>query len=338
MTTRTDCHRPSAFKHDDYTFIAFGTYRDEVDPLVVKVVAEQQEIVDNFRSSTGATWSDHDHGGMCHVCGASFLDYCIFYHTPTNSLIKVGNDCAKQIQDGNPVAGYEKFRHSVKVGIAAKAGVKKANMLMQQNCPNALEILQIWDEYQNSCERDPETGSPTTIGGVAVSTDEFGVSRDQDGNRVSMTMESFEVGVINDMYRQLIRKGSLSDKQWSFMNTCVEKEENRAKVEAARKAEADARPPLPDCILNGRNRIEGEIVTKKDVNNDYGVQTKVLVKSDYGWVVWGTLPSAIDNANRGDKIAFNALVNKGDGNGFGFFSRPTKAEILCTSEEVSEEA
>ncbi len=296
MTHRTDCHRPSAFNHDDYSFVAFGTYREEIDDLADIVAVEQRKVIDKFCEKTGATWSNHEHGGMCHVCGACFLDYCVFYHRPTNTLIKVGNDCATQIQNGNPVAGYDKFRTKVKNAIKNKAGILKA-----------IEIMKIQNQ-------------------------ETRIIRDNNGNRIKVKEQSFEESVISDMYGKLIRYGSLTEKQWSFMQVCVEKHKINLQREADQAAERAMRPDIPAALLSGRNRIEGEIIAMKEIDSQYGFTTKVLVRDDYGWVVWGTLPSAIDNASRGDRIAFNAVVSNGDERGFGFFSRPTKPEIVSKAE------
>jgi hypothetical protein len=43
--------------------------------------------------------------------------------------------------------------------------------------------------------------------------------------------------------------------------------------------------------------------------------------------VWGTMPAALD-AGRGDRVAFDAKVTPKE-RGFGFFSRPTKAEVVA---------
>ena len=56
---------------------------------------------------------------------------------------------------------------------------------------------------------------------------------------------------------------------------------------------------------------------------------KILVQGE-GWRVWGTKPSEISTAARGDVVAFTATVSASDDDdSFGFYSRPTKAHIIA---------
>jgi hypothetical protein len=55
---------------------------------------------------------------------------------------------------------------------------------------------------------------------------------------------------------------------------------------------------------------------------------KMLVVTDTGWKVWGTMPAALD-VDRGARVRFTATVKPSDDDPhFGFFSRPTKAQVL----------
>ena len=46
--------------------------------------------------------------------------------------------------------------------------------------------------------------------------------------------------------------------------------------------------------------------------------------------MWGTKPSEISTATRGDVVAFTATVSASDDDdSFGFYSRPTKAHIIA---------
>lgn len=56
---------------------------------------------------------------------------------------------------------------------------------------------------------------------------------------------------------------------------------------------------------------------------------KALIKTVEGWKVWGTLPAAIDDVERGTKVQFDAKVTPSDDDPkFGFFKRPTKAALV----------
>ena len=63
-------------------------------------------------------------------------------------------------------------------------------------------------------------------------------------------------------------------------------------------------------------------------NDEWGT-TQCLLKEDRGFKLWGTVPRAIvADADRGTHIRFIARIERSDQDDFfGFFRRPTKAEI-----------
>lgn len=85
-----------------------------------------------------------------------------------------------------------------------------------------------------------------------------------------------------------------------------------------------AKRPVP----TGRIVVEGVVLSTKLVESDYGVTLKMLVEGD-GWKVWGTRPRSIE-VERGSRVRFTATVEASrEDASFGFYSRPTKAEILA---------
>src|SRR5262245_18972766 len=55
----------------------------------------------------------------------------------------------------------------------------------------------------------------------------------------------------------------------------------------------------------------------------------MLMRTDDGWKVWGSVPAALDNVLRGDRVQFRAKVQRSqDHEKFGFVSRPTQAKFL----------
>ena len=118
-------------------------------------------------------------------------------------------------------------------------------------------------------------------------------------------------------------------------------------AEQARKAEAS---PVP--VTEKRIRIEGIITTVRNVESDWGTTTKIRVETDEGWACWGTLPAGCEagspwnedgswkdedeieaEAGRGDRVAFMARIEaSADDDKFGFFTRPTKGEIIARAE------
>ena len=84
-------------------------------------------------------------------------------------------------------------------------------------------------------------------------------------------------------------------------------------------------------VVAGRYVVEGTVLSTKWVENGYGESLKMLVRIEQadGIVrLWGSVPSAID-PEIGDKVRFTAAVETGREADFGFFKRPTKAEIVA---------
>jgi hypothetical protein len=112
-----------------------------------------------------------------------------------------------------------------------------------------------------------------------------------------------------------------------------------AEKEATRKAAYDAvvakskeeERPVP--VTDERCNIVGEIVSLKWKDSDYGAVLKMLVKSDLGFKVWGSVPRSIlvddETALKGKRVKFTARIQPSkDDACFGFISRPTKADVL----------
>jgi hypothetical protein len=127
--------------------------------------------------------------------------------------------------------------------------------------------------------------------------------------------------------------------------------EKAAADRAAARAERDAtRADLP--AFEGRVEITGTVVSVKLVDNQFGSTWKFLVEHESGWKVWGSIPQELQTINirrvnqhgewltrdqqqpsRGDLVSFTAKVQKSPSDPkFGFFSRPTKAQLLKSTE------
>jgi hypothetical protein len=308
MSKRTDVHRPSAFNHDDYEFIGCGSYQIGDCALAQICINEANKKIADYQDRTGAKFSTHSHGGNCHVCGATFLDFAVFLHRPSGDLIRVGVDCAEKIADGHALAQFSIYRDKAAAARRRARGIKIGRERLEERCPAAAAILDARDEYIASTPCDPETGAPL------------------DGSR--WVCETYEQETIADIVGRLYHKGSLSEAQWNFLDALCERQADHDRRAAERAAERESRPEIPSDVLDGRVELEGEVVALKAVESVYGLQTKVLVKSDAGWVVWGTLPSALVEAKHGDRVRFVCRVTAGDERGFGFFSRPSKPAFV----------
>lgn len=137
--------------------------------------------------------------------------------------------------------------------------------------------------------------------------------------------------IIADIAAKGAKWGSISEKQRAFV------------LKLAEEAKADPKPAIPDVPVpeSGKTTIEGVVLTVKWQDNDfsyYGGSLKMLVEveTDAGnYRLWGTCPAAIDNTEKGDRIRFTAsqVERSHKDEAFGFFKRPSKAEIIQLSPE-----
>lgn len=118
------------------------------------------------------------------------------------------------------------------------------------------------------------------------------------------------------------RYGSLTERQEAAL---VRSFAQRAERQAARAQEnAAVTAPMP----TGRVTISGEVIATKYQESRFGESLKMLVKSDAGWKVWGSVPQEFRfDGIKGCRVTFSATVEPKEAS-FGFFSRPTKACVL----------
>jgi len=287
--TRNDVHRPSVVKTEDYDCVSFHSH-DNLD--FAANLMEQQAFRQHMQAHPGSKFSTHSHGGSCHVCGAYAMTVARFYHRPTNTYVEVGSTCMDKMFGGDPKA----FQHFKKAGRDARklaAGKAKAQATLTDR-----GLDRVWELYLEWRAQDVEY--------------EYRVQ----GYMLTLA----------DVVSKLVRYGSLTEKQFAFLETLVDQVDHAAERAAAQKAEHDAAADVPVSVE--RVTVKGEVVSTKWQDGYYGEQFKMLVKHAKGWKVWGTVPSSL-SPERGDKVKFDALVKVSkDDPKFGFFSRPTKAEVL----------
>jgi hypothetical protein len=284
---RTDEHRPSAIIPADYEFV---TCQHEM----IAMPAASNWVL-QFRmhmERTGGRYSQHEHGGGCHICGANFLYGAIFYHAKSNTYIKTGFDCAEKLEMGD-AAAFRSFRDDVRT--AKLEADAKAEL-------DARGLGLVWQMHKN-------------VG-------EFLVGKGDLPKHVEIAI---------DVVRKLIRFGSLSQAQYDLLQRIVSQHAEKTQRAAQRAAEDDAALPIPAELVGTRAVIEGVILTVKMQETDFGMVTKVLVKHADGWKLWGTRPSDLPaEVVAGSRISFTARIEKSDKDDkFGFFSRPTKARVVA---------
>ena len=281
MTTRTDTHRPSAVVPNDYQYVSCRCRVFDAGDAIANQV--EREKLQAHMARTGGKFSQHEHGGNCHVCGSVNLIYgIVFYHEATNSYIEVGEDCANKLDMGG-THEISLFRKAVRLEAGIAKGKAKARKVL-----NDAEVEPIaWDIYER-------TGS-----------------------------KPYEEATITDIVGKVVKYGNISDAQVKFVNGLIDRIARRAEIAAARQAESDAAAPFP--VTDARIQIEGEILSTKTQESDFGTQHKMLVRSTDGWKIWVTCPGGA----KGDKVRFCAKVQVSrEDNKFGFGSRPTKFEII----------
>jgi hypothetical protein len=100
------------------------------------------------------------------------------------------------------------------------------------------------------------------------------------------------------------------------------------------RQQMEAKTPAVEQVMppEGRVNIEGTVLSVKAIETDFGTTTKMLV--DVGaYRVWGTVPSSICPAI-GWRVKFTAAITPREV-GFGFYSRPTKAQSFEPVEQVA---
>lgn len=114
-------------------------------------------------------------------------------------------------------------------------------------------------------------------------------------------------------------EGALSEAQIRGVQKCIEgkKKFNAMKVEQAKKLENA--PPAPE----GRQTVEGAIISTKVIEGEYGTQIKMLVQLLDGNKVWCTVPSALDSVACGLAVRFTATFTRSTTDvHFAFAKRP----------------
>jgi hypothetical protein len=290
---RKDIHRPSAITPSEYEFVGLEYIKIDSGDILANCAVLQAEraAIQAHMASTGGSYSTHEHGGNCHICGASCVYTVLFYHANTNTYIRTGMDCAQKLEMSQDETRFNRFRAAIEDVRLALAGKKKAlATLMDAGLATA------WDIYNTPYEQLP---------------------KDANG------YVPYEEETVRDIVGKLVQYGSVSDKQIGYLRKLIAKIDDRA-AEAARRAAENAN--AADCP-SGKVTVKGTVLSTKIQDGFYGNTLKMLVKDDSGFKVWGTVPASI-SVNRDDRVTFTATVEPSkDDPKFGFYKRPTQASV-----------
>ncbi|MBT1509345.1 hypothetical protein KIP88_02425 [Bradyrhizobium sp. SRL28] len=320
MAPRKDIHRPAAIEPADYVFVAFDYLPSDGDPLgAAMFLAEQRKYKRAHMEKSGGFYSQHEHGGLCHICGSVNAIYSAsFYHAKSNSYIKAGLDCAQKLE----CEGIDAFRKNVKKAKEAAAGKRKAAAILAE-----AGLSKAWELYE------ADAAARKAHAAAYKEWREAGNSDDEEDGAPKFKEYSRDELIVQDMVSKVVKYGNApSEKAQAFLKLLLDRIERAPEI-AAEKAAAKAlemanAKPVP--AVEGRMVVKGEVLSIREQEGFYGIQHKMLVKAADGWKVWGSVPSSIlGEVERGSVVEFNASLKQSDNDEyFGFFSRPSKAKVL----------
>jgi hypothetical protein len=322
---RTDVHRPVELTPEDYEWV--GAYDNQPEPgsfvgpggefevapgVVVQGTnwanAEYRYLSALVESSTSARYGD---GFQCDHCGARIRYVAVYRHKPTGDHIAVGETCA----DGRlslDKATFQRLRKAAELDRKQQANKKAARARLEE-ITDAL-VVSLLDRDADLDAMDDDTRSV------------------------------YDHEIVSDIRRRLWQYGAVSDKQVDLVRRIYEQA----------TAEPEPEPPKVPVPV-GAQQVEGTVRAMRFQESQWGGSVKMLVEVETpagNYKVWGTLPSALRDLYRiehgpllangshdvshhpvgiGAKVRFNAnCAQSSDDPSFGFFARPTKAELIET--------
>lgn len=335
--TRTDIHRPSAPEFDPQAYEFFGCFDLSPDPVFdAEEIRARRALVSSLVDQGWKFTSVHG-SGQCGHCGARIRYAALMGHEPTKGLIWVGETCLDN-------------RFSLTKGEFDR--LRKNAMLNRERTAKAAKIAAVLAEHPAlayaSYAHNIEVAGGTQVWvvngdwtGTEYATEEEARAtlpeRDRDDfyavyaqykrgtTWASKTRQVKTLDTLGDIWGKVERYSDISEKQAAFVERMLgwldEAEQKRVEREAATAAVVASGVQVPE----GRIVVEGEVLSTKWVDNDYGSTQKMLVQNEAGWKVWGSVPSSLD-VDKGDRVQFTATVTKSDDDPlFGFFKRPAKA-------------
>ncbi len=229
--------------------------------------------------------------GQCGHCGARIRYAAIVRHNPTQTTMLVGEQCL-----GNR---FERATTEFQV--------------MRKQATLDRKLQRIKNERLEWFAINPDREVAYNWAAEQVQAGEWGF----DGMRSNFVSLIKRNGSTTDKFVAAILRDMVRTERFQA---------ERAIQDAERAAERATAEPVPTA--NGEVLV-GEVVSTKLQENDYGVRVVMTVKEDRGFLVWGTVPAAIDGVEKGDRVEFTANVKPSDRDDkFGFFSRPRKATIM----------
>jgi len=150
--------------------------------------------------------------------------------------------------------------------------------------------------------------------------------------------------------RQQDREARHQAKIESQRNWCEQNGHGRITFAELDEKRAAERAVAEDCPT-GRVQVSGEVIKTEVRSSRFGTQYKMTVKTDGGWIAWGSIPSDLQlieetiehpagehgdawtetrqrSLERGERVTFTATISPSETDSkFGFFKRPASAVV-----------
>lgn len=322
---KTNPHNEANLNPDNYTFYDFVDMFPQVPMMTAEAVQwmhkELDRLKDLLRDKSDSVYSPI---GQCAHCGNHIRYHVLYQDVRTGAIIAVGQDCAQHRLDKSPAEWAEKKAKMDQVRALAAAGERRAALAVR--FPEAMAVLADYDAARAQLHDDLD---------VRGQENEDVEARGGIGRGNSDLWKAFMAAwppFIGDVAMKVNRYNDISEKQAAAI---VKARQDALERIAQREQERANATPCPE----GRMVVEGTVVSLKWKDSQWGGALKLTVKTDAGWLAWGTCPSALlhsdtadDGLKAGDRVQFTATVTPSDEDPiFGFFKRPTKATILETA-------
>jgi hypothetical protein len=293
MINRTDIHCPSRIVPLNYNFVALRV----TGICDAGFVWHEREILRSHMEKTGGAFSDHEHGGTCHICGANAIYMCVFYHVPSNAYIECGEDCARKLDlraDFNRVASFKK---NFALWREFQAGKTKAQGLLEE-----AGIYDAWLLY--------EQGAPS-------------LPHDARGNLF------YEELTIRDIVSKVVKYGSISERQVAFVRGLLDRIPARAAKLEAFQAKRAASQHVG--TVGERRTFTATIKAVKEIETAYGLSTFTVLAQGDDTIIW--FGRGFGNVGKGDVIVFKGTIKSHDEKNGERQTKVTRCETITVNGE-----
>lgn len=339
--SRSDNHRLAVIDPAEYQLVAFEDMHEEdgmievtnldgIDGLdrtfYVRKNVSGEWIVRTVHSYTESDLFvalmervENPHYG-CQICGQAHGNryWYYFQHIPTGDVIRVGSQCAIMVGLGSREELEDRRAHERREMAIERGHHLFGHAARRQALGVATDAVMDW-QAKYDIKPFNATGSKLMV-------------------YTSEAQTPWIIKFAADVLNRFNREGHLSDKQWKILCEFVErsaKDEAREKQAESREEQwARENAEAEEIPTEGRVRITGTVIKIEEEEDpyNYGATKRVMtVKDERGFRVKGTVPSSIWNVEKSDTVTFDARCKQSKPNPkFGYFSRPTKAEIKET--------